>query len=161
MLLKTYEELKFWRDIRWHVTVATGCFDVLHVGHIRLLREAKRLGSFLLVGINSDASVRQLKGNARPINNQEDRAEMLLSLSAVNAVFVFDDLRATRFLAESRPQVWVKGGDYTLETLDQDERKAVESAGGQILLYKTVKGYSTTATLAKQGQEFEAYAGSL
>lgn len=150
MLLSSEAQLKFWRDIRWNVVAATGCFDVLHVGHLRLLQDAARQGQFLVVGINSDASVRQLKGPTRPVNNELDRASMLLGLSCVDAVYIFDELRCTRFLETCRPNVWVKGGDYTLETLDQDERRAVESAGGSIKFYRTVPGYSTTSTLARQ-----------
>ncbi len=152
MLLRSEQELIKWRSLRWNVSVATGCFDVLHVGHARLIDFSARQGQFLLLGINSDKSVRMLKGESRPINSERDRAEMLLSIKGVCAVYVFDDLRATRFLSLAKPSTWIKGGDYTLETLDQDERNAVEITGGKIVLFNTVNGYSTTSTLTRANQ---------
>lgn len=149
MLLQTESELSFWRSLRWNVVVATGCFDVLHVGHIRLLNYAKKQGTFLLVGINSDESVRKLKGEGRPINNQSDRAEALDALQCVNGVYVFDETTATRFLDMAMPSIWVKGGDYTMETLNHEERLAVQKHNGTIKLFRTIEGYSTTSTIQR------------
>lgn len=149
MFLASQQELKQWRDWHFSVSVATGCFDVLHVGHVRLLKLAKSKGQFLLVGINSDGSVRQLKGKSRPVVTERDRAEMLLSLSCVDAVYVFDDLRASNFLRLARPSVWVKGGDYTMESLDECERKAVEECGGKIVIAPSEIGFSTTGILSR------------
>lgn len=147
MLISSEEELKSWRSSHFPVVVASGCFDVLHVGHIRLLKSARGFGNWLLVGINSDAAVESLKGFSRPINSALHRAEMLIALRVVDAVYVFDSVRATEFLRLARPSTWVKGGDYTLETLDQNERKAVEDAGGEIVIVPSTPGFSTTSTL--------------
>ncbi len=131
------------------VAVTNGCFDVLHVGHISYLEAARRLADVLLVGLNGDASVRQLKGQQRPINSEVDRAAILAALRVVDAVAVFPERTATRFLSLAQPDVYVKGGDYTLETLNQDERHAVESGGGRIVIIPFVPGKSTTALLEK------------
>lgn len=130
--------------------VATnGCFDILHLGHVTYLEAARNHGDALLVGINADASVRELKGPGRPVNSETDRAGVLAALESIDGVCVFSDKRATQFLAAAQPDVYVKGGDYTLETLDQDERRAVESAGGRIVLISFVPGKSTTGLIEK------------
>lgn len=133
------------------VVATNGCFDILHPGHIEYLEEAKRQGDYLVVGVNSDASVRQLKGEGRPINSQADRARVIAALEAVDIVYIFDEVRATEFLKLVRPTVWAKGGDYTMETLDKSERDAVLEMGGIIQLIPPVPGKSTTAILAKAG----------
>jgi D-glycero-beta-D-manno-heptose 1-phosphate adenylyltransferase len=130
--------------------VATnGCFDLLHVGHVTYLETARQQGDALLVGLNGDDSVRTLKGPGRPVNCQEDRAGVLAGLESVDAVCIFAEPQATRFLASAQPDIYVKGGDYTLETLNQDERRAVEGPGGRIILIPFVPGKSTTALLKK------------
>jgi rfaE bifunctional protein nucleotidyltransferase chain/domain len=129
--------------------VTNGCFDLLHAGHVRYLENARNHGDVLLVGLNSDASVRELKGPSRPVNNQEDRALVVAALESVDRVCIFQDREATRFLAESQPDIYIKGGDYTLETLNQDERKTVERAGGKIVIVPVVPGKSTTALLER------------
>ena len=121
-----------------------GCFDLLHVGHVRYLQGARRLGDTLAIGLNADASVRALKGPGRPLNPAEDRAEVLAALICVDFVTVFDEPRATRLLAAVRPQVYVKGGDYRLETLDAEERAALAAAGSEICFVPMVPGRSTT-----------------
>jgi len=132
------------------VIVATnGCFDLLHVGHLRYLTAARAKGDFLWIGINSDASVRELKGPTRPVNTEDDRAEILAALRVVDAVTVFPSMRATSFLEAVRPHLYVKGGDYTVESLDRDERAAVEAHGGRIEILPLVPGKSTTATLQR------------
>ena len=113
------------------------------------LEKARNLGDILLVGVNGDAAVRGLKGDGRPVNNEDDRAAVLAALESVNAVCIFPEVRATNFLSMVQPDVYVKGGDYTLETLDQSERLAVENAGGKIELIQFVPGKSTTGLLEK------------
>jgi rfaE bifunctional protein nucleotidyltransferase chain/domain len=103
----------------------------------------------LLVGLNGDDSVRQLKGPDRPVNGENDRAAVLAALESVSGVCIFAERAATRFLAAAQPDIYVKGGDYTLETLNADERRAVEAAGGKIVLIPFVPGKSTTALLNK------------
>ena len=131
------------------VVVTNGCFDLLHVGHVRFLQEARALGDALVVGLNGDASVRELKGAGRPVNPEADRAEVLAALACVDAVVVFPEKRATRFLEAAQPDIYVKGGDYRPEDLDADEQAAVKSAGGQVKVLKLTPGKSTTAVLAK------------
>ena len=131
------------------LVVTNGCFDLLHAGHVLYLEAARNLGDGLLVGVNSDAAVRELKGPDRPLNCQADRALVLAALESVTAVFVFDEVRATDFLRLAQPDIYAKGGDYTLETLDQDERKAVEQGGGRIHLIPFVPGRSTSGMIAR------------
>src|SRR2546430_3550280 len=103
------------------IVATNGCFDLLHVGHVRYLQAARALGDVLVVGINGDRSVHELKGAGRPITTQSDRAEILAALACVDLVTVFPEIRATNFLAAVRPAVYVKGGDYTTRTLDKEE----------------------------------------
>lgn len=133
------------------LVVTNGCFDLLHLGHVTYLEEARKRGDVLLIGVNGDAAVRELKGPSRPINSEQDRALVLAALESVAGVCIFSEKRATRFLGQAQPDIYVKGGDYTLETLDQDERRIVEAAGGKIILIPLVAGKSTTATLQKLG----------
>ncbi|WP_240914705.1 phosphoribosylglycinamide formyltransferase [Roseimicrobium sp. ORNL1] len=132
-----------------------GCFDLLHAGHVRYLRQARALGDGLVVALNSDSSVRTLKGESRPINSQEDRAEILMALQSVNGVVIFDEPRATKLIEAIRPHIYAKGGDYTVETLDAGEREALNKAGSTICLLPLVPGRSTTSTIErmKQGEE--------
>ena len=158
------ETLPAWREsLRQagkRLAVTNGCFDLLHTGHVLYLQDARAEADVLLVGLNGDASVRELKGPSRPINPALDRAVLLAALGFVDGVCVFEDKRATQFLQLAQPDVYVKGGDYTLETLDADERRAVESAGGRICLMSLVPGRSTTTLVEKmvstQGTEGEA-----
>lgn len=131
------------------VVVTNGCFDLLHLGHVTYLETARALGDLLLVGLNSDSSVRELKGPERPLNVETDRAAVLAALASVDAVTIFPERRAANFLALAQPDVYVKGGDYTIETLDKDERRVVESAGGIIRVLPIVPGRSTTELLKK------------
>lgn len=126
-----------------------GCFDLLHVGHVRYLREARALGDALVVALNSDASVRRLKGEGRPVNSAQDRAEILLALECVDRVVVFEEERATGLIEEIRPQVYAKGGDYTPESLNAEERAALDAVGAEIRILSLVEGRSTSGTLAK------------
>jgi len=143
-----FNDLESWRAREagagpWVVT--NGCFDLLHAGHVRYLQHARSLGNRLLVGINDDDGVRQLKGEGRPLNPAEDRAEVLAALACVDAVCVFPGTKATAFLKAARPDIYAKGGDYTLDTLDPEERAVLTGAGSRIELLDLVAGRSTTA----------------
>lgn len=153
------EKLIAWNDLSaWRtqmrsngkrLVVTNGCFDILHLGHVSYLEAARNLGDALLIGVNGDEAVGQLKGANRPVNSESDRAAVLAALESVTGVCIFVDKTATRFLMSARPDIYVKGGDYTLETLDQEERRAVEQAGGKIIILPFVPGKSTTALLQK------------
>lgn len=129
------------------IVFTNGCFDILHAGHVRYLTAAKSFGDVLIVGLNTDESVRRLKGDSRPINNQFDRAEVLLGLKSVDHVIFFGERTAENLIAEVKPDVYVKGGDYTLETLP--EAKIVQSFGGRVELVNLVAGHSTTNIVEK------------
>jgi rfaE bifunctional protein nucleotidyltransferase chain/domain len=129
--------------------VTNGCFDLLHLGHVAYLQQARAQGDALLVGVTSDASVRALKGPGRPLNSEQDRAGVLAALASVDAVHVFPELDARAFLQSVRPDVYVKGGDYTLDTINQDERRLLEQLGVKILILPAVPGKSTSALLQK------------
>jgi rfaE bifunctional protein nucleotidyltransferase chain/domain len=151
--LISWANLPAWRDgIRARgkrLVVTNGCFDVLHLGHVAYLEAARNLGDLLLVGLSGDDSVQQLKGANRPVNNERDRAAVLAALESVRGVCIFSEKTATRFLSIAKPDIYVKGGDYTLETLNQEERRTVESGGGKITILPFVPGKSTTALLEK------------
>lgn len=131
------------------VVATNGCFDLLHPGHIRYLRAARALGDILLVGLNGDQSVGELKGPGRPINNEKDRAELVAALDSVDLVAIFPELRATRFIELAMPDVYVKGGDYKSETLNAEEKAALKKIGTQIDIIPFEKGYSTSGLLEK------------
>ena len=149
----SWDDLPKWRaavrESGRKLVVTNGCFDLLHPGHVTYLENARNLGDALLVGLNGDEAVRKLKGEGRPINDEEDRAAVLAALESVTGVCIFAEPTATRFLAHAQPDIYVKGGDYTLDTLNKDERREVEKAGGKIVIIPFVPGKSTTATLAK------------
>jgi rfaE bifunctional protein nucleotidyltransferase chain/domain len=126
------------------LVVTNGCFDLLHVGHVRYLQAARALGDALAVGLNGDESVRALKGDARPLNPERDRAEVLAALNSVDYVASFPELRATEFLERVRPAVYVKGGDYTPESLNAEERAILQRIGCEIRIIPFEHGYSTT-----------------
>ena len=128
--------------------VATnGCFDLLHVGHVRYLQAARGLGDVLVVGLNGDRSVRELKGTGRPINNERDRAEVLAALECVDFIAIFPEMRATKFILAAQPAIYAKGGDYTSETLNAEERAALQEVGAEIRIIPFEKGYSTSLLL--------------
>jgi rfaE bifunctional protein nucleotidyltransferase chain/domain len=149
----SWDDLPAWREAfratGKKLVVTNGCFDLLHLGHVTYLESARNQGDALLIGVNGDDSVRQLKGPTRPVTNELDRAAVLSALQSVDAACIFADKTATRFLDRAQPDIYVKGGDYTLDTLNKDERRAVESHGGRIVIIPFVQGKSTTAILEK------------
>ncbi|WP_040548965.1 D-glycero-beta-D-manno-heptose 1-phosphate adenylyltransferase [Pedosphaera parvula] len=149
----SWENLPAWRAAmrarNQKLVVTNGCFDLLHLGHVTYLETARNLGDALLIGVNGDSAVRELKGPNRPVNIEGDRAAVLAALESVDGVCIFEDRDATRFLTATQPDIYVKGGDYTLETLNQEERRTVENAGGRIVIIPFVPGKSTTSLLQK------------
>ena len=145
-----WERLPAWREARRasgkKLVVTNGCFDLLHLGHVTYLEAARNQGDALLVGLNSDAVVRYARRDG-PLNCETDRAAVLAALASVDGVCIYAEKTATRFLSAARPDIYVKGGDYTLATLNQDERRMVEQAGGRIMIVPVVPGKSTTALL--------------
>ena len=131
------------------LAVTNGCFDLLHRGHAEYLMQARALADRLFVLINSDASVRALKGPARPVNMENDRAFLLACLEFVDGVVIFRSSRCDAELAALKPDIYVKGGDYTVESLDPSERAALLEVGADIRFIPFVPGYSTTGTLKK------------
>lgn len=131
------------------IVATNGCFDLLHVGHVRYLESARALSDSLIVGINGDESVRSLKGANRPVNNEADRAEVVAALACVDLVVIFPELRAMRFLELASPDIYVKGGDYRNETLNPEERAVLEKMGAKIEILALEKGYSTSDLLAR------------
>lgn len=129
------------------IVFTNGCFDILHVGHIRYLMKAKRLGDVLVVGLNSDSSVRLIKGNGRPINNEKDRAIVLSSLYFVDYITIFDEPTPAKLIKGVRPDVLVKGGDW--KKRDVVGSGFVTSCGGKVVTIPFVKGYSTTSLIDK------------
>jgi rfaE bifunctional protein nucleotidyltransferase chain/domain len=129
------------------IVATNGCFDLLHVGHVRYLQAARALGDLLVVGLNGDRSVVELKGEGRPITPQGDRAEILAALECVDLITIFPEVRATKFLAAVRPAVYVKGGDYTPQTLDQEELAILKDIEAAIRLIPLEAGYSTSGLI--------------
>ena|SRR5262249_258818 len=129
------------------IVATNGCFDLLHVGHVRYLHAARALGDLLVVGLNGDRSVHDLKGAGRPITTQNDRAEILAALESVDLVTIFPEIRATKFLAAVRPAVYVKGGDYTPRTLDEEELTVLKKIETAIRLIPFEAGYSTSGLI--------------
>lgn len=131
------------------LVITNGCFDLLHLGHVRYLQAARALGDVLAVGLNGDQSVRELKGADRPINNERDRAEVLAALEDVDFVAIFPEVRATRFLETVAPEIYVKGGDYTPDTLNAEERAIMEKIGTEIRFIPFEPGYSTSRIIER------------
>ncbi len=158
-LMNFREKIVPWDDLpRWRaalrasgrkLVVTNGCFDLLHLGHVTYLENARKQGDVLLVGLNGDNSVLQLKGPGRPVNGEQDRAAVLAALESVDAVCIFAERTANRFLTVIQPDIYVKGGDYTIDTINQEERRTVEQAGGRVVIIPVVPGKSTTALLEK------------
>ena len=139
--------VKYGRAIGKTFVVTNGCFDILHVGHIRYLKATKELADYSIILLNSDKSVRSLKGESRPINSENDRAEMLTSLSCVDYVVLFEEESPANLLAKIKPNFYTKGGDYTLETLP--EREVIKENNIEVKFIDFVKGKSTTEIINK------------
>jgi rfaE bifunctional protein nucleotidyltransferase chain/domain len=131
------------------LVLTNGCFDLLHLGHIRYLEAARSLGDALAVAINGDDSVRTLKGEGRPLNREGERAEVVAALECVDHVVIFPEVRVTRLLERVRPSIYVKGGDYTADTLDPEERAALEKIGAKIRILPFEPGYSTSGLIER------------
>ena len=144
------------RDNGRKLVFTNGCFDLVHVGHVRYLQAARALGDALLVAINGDESVRALKGEGRPLNPAEDRAELIAALESVDHVVIFPEVRATQLLEIVWPAIYVKGGDYTKDTLHAEERLTLERIGGEIRILPFEKGHSTSGLLEKIKQQADA-----
>jgi D-beta-D-heptose 7-phosphate kinase/D-beta-D-heptose 1-phosphate adenosyltransferase len=132
-----------WREEGLRVGFTNGCFDILHPGHVKVLTAARATCDRLVVGLNSDASVKRLKGESRPVQDERARAEVLAALEAVDAVAIFEEDTPIRLIEQVRPSVLVKGGDYTREQVVGHE--IVEAGGGEVILVDILKGHSTTA----------------
>ena len=131
------------------VVFTNGCFDVVHDGHTEYLAWARAQGDALIVGLNGDASVRELKGPGRPLVLEADRAELLAAWRMVDAVTIFPDVRATAFLRAVQPDIYAKGGDYTVASLNAEEAEALRECGAVIEIVRLVKGKSTTKLVEK------------
>jgi D-beta-D-heptose 7-phosphate kinase/D-beta-D-heptose 1-phosphate adenosyltransferase len=135
------------RQERRKVVFTNGCFDLFHRGHLESLRQARALGDCLIVGLNSDASVRALKGSGRPVYNEEDRAELLAELECVSYVCLFDENSVENLVCELSPDILVKGGDYTSETIVG--HRSVEECGGRVVVVPLWPGFSTSEVLSR------------
>jgi len=135
------------------IVFTNGCFDILHIGHTRCLEEAKRLGDTLVVGLNSDRAVRSIKGPPRPITPEAERAEVLSALACVDYVVIFDEPNPLELIASLKPNVLVKGGDWTPETTIG--REVVEKAGGKVVIIPNVHGVSTSGIIHRIRQKGE------
>ncbi len=129
------------------VVFTNGCFDILHAGHVRYLNAAKELGDILIIGLNSDSSVSALKGPTRPVNSEDDRAEVIAGLQAVDYVVIFGDATAERLVAMIKPDIYVKGGDYTVDKLP--EAQVAAAYGGKTVLIPEVPGRSSSNIIKK------------
>lgn len=129
------------------VVFTNGCFDIIHVGHVDYLSKAKKLGDVLVIGLNSDSSVKKIKGKGRPINNERDRAKVLGALSFVDYISIFGESTPERLIKELKPDILVKGGDWKIDRIVGGD--FVRSRGGKVKRIPFVKGYSTTSLIKK------------
>ena len=147
--IKTTTEIKHllsvWRFKDEKIVFTNGCFDILHVGHVRYLQQARALGDFLVIGLNSDASVRALKGPERPVQSESNRAEILAALACVDYVTVFTEATAENVIREVKPDIYVKGGDWAVDKII--EAPIVLSYGGEVRSLQLVAGSSTTSII--------------
>ena len=150
---KLLERVQQARATGQRIILANGCFDILHAGHVRYLAGAKALRGVLVVGVNSDASVRQLKGAGRPLLGEQDRAELVAAVAAVDYVTIFDSGTVTALLELLRPDIHAKGTDYTTETVP--EREVVRSYGGQVTIVGDPKNHSTREMLREIARRFQ------
>lgn len=144
---KTFSILKKYKELGKSIAFTNGCFDILHVGHVTYLQKAKALGDILVVGLNSDDSVRRLKGENRPINNENDRREVLLALRSVDFVVIFEEDTPIELIKEIEPDILVKGGDYSIETIVGAD--FVLENGGKVEIIPLVEGKSTSGIIER------------
>ncbi|MBC7475336.1 MAG: adenylyltransferase/cytidyltransferase family protein [Candidatus Sericytochromatia bacterium] len=135
------------KDKNGKIILTNGCFDILHIGHARYLKEAKKLGGYLFIGINSDASVKLLKGESRPINNENDRAELMSYFEFVDYVTIFSEKTADNLILNVQPDIYVKGGDYNKESLPESD--TIDQINAEVTFIKLIKGYSTTKSIER------------
>ncbi len=140
-------EIPKWHETNQKIVLTNGCFDLIHVGHLRTFIEAKKMGDLLIVGINSDQSVRALKGETRPIISETDRAELISALKPVDHVIIFEESTVSHLLELIKPDVYVKGGDYTLESLP--EKETIVQLGIKVKFIPLVAGISTTELVSR------------
>lgn len=131
------------------VAAITGVYDILHCGHLSVIKFARENCDYLIVGINSDRATKILKGESRPINTENNRKELLEAIKYIDKVHIVDDINMVNFLKVHKPTVWIKGSDYNIDTINQEERNIVESYGGKILFAPIIKGLSTTSIIDK------------
>ena len=141
------KRLSQWSVLSKTIVFTNGCFDILHAGHIQSMTQAANEGDFLIVGLNSDASVNQLKGENRPVNNEQARAQVLASLSMVDVVVIFNEDTPLELIKKIMPDVLVKGGDYKLEEIVG--AKEVTANGGRVVINPILPGFSTTSIINK------------
>lgn len=143
-------EIQKWRAANKKIIFTNGCFDLIHVGHLRTFNEAKKMGDLLVVGINSDRSVKALKGETRPLISEQERAELISALKPVDYVIIFDEMNASRLLDTIKPDVYVKGGDYTLDNLP--EKDSIIRSKIEVKFIPLVAGISTTELVKRVRQ---------
>lgn len=148
-LKKAYDWRNQLRRAGKRLVITNGCFDLLHRGHAEYLSRARKFGDALLIAINSDESVRAIKGKSRPIVCEDDRAYLLSSLMFVDAVVIFNTPRCTSLFLSLTPDIYVKGGDYNIDSIDKEEKAALLSVGAKIKFIKFIPGLSTTEILRK------------
>ena len=150
-LIKTPEELKILGDYikknNSKLVFTNGCFDILHIGHIRYLREAKKLGDYLFIALNSDISVKKLKGNSRPINSENIRAEILSELISIDYIYIFQETTASETIEILRPNIYAKGGDYDLSKVP--EKNILDKINSEIIFLNFQDGFSTSSLIQK------------
>ncbi len=134
------------------LVVTNGCFDILHRGHVEYLFKSRAQGDALLVALNSGASTKALKGPSRPVNDQDSRAILLGSLYFVDGVYIFDSSRCTAIFEQVKPDIYVKGADYNIDTINKEEKAVLQSAGVEIRFVELTPGFSTTAIIAKMNK---------
>lgn len=145
--IQAIDKVRRWKESGEKIVFTNGCFDILHAGHIHLLREAKNLGDRLFIGLNSDQSVQNLKGSDRPFNTEDARASVLESLSMVDEVTIFQEDTPHELVKEIIPHVLVKGGDYSIENVVGAD--TVRASGGEVVLIPILKGYSTSDLITR------------
>lgn len=147
-----HQQLAIWRFLNKKIVFTNGCFDIIHLGHIDYLSKAKDLGDILLIGLNTDDSVKRLKGNNRPIKNQRERAVLLASLRFVDGIILFNEDTPYDLIKKIEPDILIKGSDYKKEEIVGAD--IIKNTGGEIITIDFLEGYSTTSILNKIRQNF-------